>query len=256
MNIENVEALAKQLAAIGIENATSSLLKRICFHPEKFTLERRIAKGSDTVSLQFLFQKAESAFEYALCYYDASLLNEPQMPEEAVNGVSIPALDQEMSEIDWKKAFALDESKPIVLDDKRTWEEEARIEAVVSHLASLEASGEGKRLASMLKQKYWFGFAPPILLGAITPVKDKADISQRFYPQGGQSLISVDEAYRFLQNKRLEKQMQGQKKQLNGSGADSGMPGETAAPNTAWPRKRGAGKGKRGSKTFRSKSNP
>ena len=38
-------------------------------------------------------------------------------------------------------------------------------------------------------------------------------LSQRFYFFEAQTGISVDEAYRFLQNRRLEKQMQAKRKQ-------------------------------------------
>ena len=40
-------------------------------------------------------------------------------------------------------------------------------------------------------------------------------VSQRFYFFEGQTGISADEAYRFLQNRWLEKQMQAIKKQLD-----------------------------------------
>jgi hypothetical protein len=45
-------------------------------------------------------------------------------------------------------------------------------------------------------------------LGNISPLKNKSEVSQQFYIFEGQTGISVDEAYRFLQNRWLEKQMQ------------------------------------------------
>ncbi|MBC7507604.1 MAG: hypothetical protein H7320_02475, partial [Ferruginibacter sp.] len=51
----------------------------------------------------------------------------------------------------------------------------------------------------------------------ISPLKNKSEVSQRFYFFEGQRGISVDEAYRFLQNRWLEKQMQAKKKQSDES---------------------------------------
>ncbi len=105
MNIENIKALAKLLHSIGVENAASGLLRRICLHPEKFMLERRIIKGADTISAQFYFQKVGDGFDYSLRHYDVILVSESQLKEQTINGVSIPALEEEMKTIDWKKAF-------------------------------------------------------------------------------------------------------------------------------------------------------
>ena len=39
--------------------------------------------------------------------------------------------------------------------------------------------------------------------GNINPLKNKSEVSQRFYFFEGQTGISIDEAYRFLQNRWL-----------------------------------------------------
>ena len=49
-------------------------------------------------------------------------------------------------------------------------------------------------------------------MGSISPLKNKTEISQRFYLFEGQAGISVDEAYQFPQNHLLEKQMQAKRK--------------------------------------------
>ena len=51
------------------------------------------------------------------------------------------------------------------------------------------------------------------LFGNISPLKNKSEVCQRFYFFEGQTGISVDEAYRFLQNRWLEKQMQAKRKE-------------------------------------------
>ena len=51
------------------------------------------------------------------------------------------------------------------------------------------------------------------MFGNISPLKNKSEVAQRFYFFDGQIGISVDEAYRFLQNRWLEKQMQAKRKE-------------------------------------------
>ena len=53
------------------------------------------------------------------------------------------------------------------------------------------------------------------LFGNIIPLKNKSEVSQRFYFLEGQPGISVGEAYRFLQTRWLEKEMQAKKKQTD-----------------------------------------
>ncbi len=54
----------------------------------------------------------------------------------------------------------------------------------------------------------------------MSPLKNKSEVSQRFYFFEGQTGISVDEAYRFLQNRWLEKQIQAKRKQSGDSNGE------------------------------------
>ncbi len=55
------------------------------------------------------------------------------------------------------------------------------------------------------------------MFGNISPLKNKSEVSQRFYVFDGQAGISVDEACRFLLNRWLEKQMQSKRKLTSNS---------------------------------------
>ena len=118
-----------------------------------------------------------------------------------------------MTEIDWKSAFDFVTKKQLNLEDKTSWEKEQKVESVIESLSELEKSENGKAVAIGLKLKYWAGIPYQELFGNISPLKNKSEVSQRFYVFEGQPGISVDEAYRFLQNRWLEKQMQAKKKQ-------------------------------------------
>lgn len=221
MNIKNISALGVKLQAIGVENGTSALLKRICFRPEQFSLERRLNKGKDAINIHLFFQKSAGSEEYNLLHYDVALISEVNLAGYSINGVEITILDKEMTSINWKEAFNPEINKEVPLENEEAWKQEAQIESIVDKLRKLEEVEEGEVTASLLKQRHWPHPTMASLLGIMVVTKNKVDISQRFYAQDADSLISVDEAVRFLQNKRLEKQLQIGKKKLPDSSAES-----------------------------------
>lgn len=215
MNLENISALAEKLQALGFEDAGYSLLKRICFKPEKFILSHKLQKGNEQISFQLFFERNEKQDAFALMYYDAVLQKEISLGDGTINGIDIALLEKQMMAIDWKTAFDFAEKKRWVAIDKSSWENEQKIETIIISLAALEITEEGKSVASTLKLKYWKGAAYFEVFDNITSIKDKTEISQRFYCSEEQPGISVDEAYRFLQNRKLEKQMQAKRKQAD-----------------------------------------
>jgi hypothetical protein len=118
-----------------------------------------------------------------------------------------------MDEIDWRAAFDFSKRKAFNADDKTGYENEIKIYQVVESLGKLEAIDEGKAISIALKQKYWSELPYSDLMGTIASGRNRSEISQRFYVAEGQPVISGDEAYRFLLNRWMEKQMQIKKKQ-------------------------------------------
>lgn len=215
MNIENISALAKQLQSLGFENMDYSLLKRISFKPDSFILSQTIEKGKDKLSFQLFFKSEVKQNIYVLMYYDATLQKELTLTNAVINEINIPNLEKSMAEIDWRNAFDFTTKKQLNLDDKTSWEKEQKVESLIDDLSELEKSEDGKVLTVELKLKYWTGLPYQELLGNIIPLKNKSEISQRFYFFENQTGISVEEAYRFLQNRQLEKQMQAKRKQTD-----------------------------------------
>lgn len=213
MNIENISALSEQLLALGFEDTGNSLAKRICFNPQNFVITQKTQKSNEQVSFQLFFERKDKMGIYVLMYYDAILQKEISFVDTTINGVDIADLEKQMSGIDWKKAFDFTEKKRWTPNDKASWESEQKIQIIIASLAEIELTEEGKSIASALKLKYWTGSAYFELLDNIIQTKTKAEISQRFYCSEGQPGISVDEAVRFLQNRKLEKQMQAKRKQ-------------------------------------------
>lgn len=213
MNIENISALMEQLQSLGLENAGYSLLKRISFKPENFILTQKMEKGKDKLTFQLFFEKDVKQGAYVLSYYDVVLQKEMPLIDATINGINTSHLEKSMTEIDWKSAFDFDTKKQLNSEDKTSWEKEQKVESVIESLSELEKSEDGKAIAARIKLKYWAGIPCQELFGNISPLKNKSEISQRFYVFENQTGISVDEAYRFLQNRWLEKLMQAKRKE-------------------------------------------
>lgn len=237
MNIQNMSALAKQLENLGLGDLGYSLIKRACFKPAHFIITQKIEKGVDRISFELYFERKGSE-EYALVYYDAILQQEIVLNAEQVNGINVLALEKQMSGIDWKKAFELDERKPWNGHDKSGWEQEQKIEVIIDDLTTLESTDEGRLLSSILKLKHWNGYSYNNLFDGISIGRNKNDISQRFFFFEGQPGISVDEAYRFLQNRRMEKQMQTRKKQIDNQPNDDAGDEENSSSGSGLLKKR------------------
>jgi hypothetical protein len=215
MNIQNITALASQLQSLGFDNLGSLLLKRICFKPDNFYLNHKIARDKELLEFRFYFERQRKSDAYMLLYYDITLQQKDVFEELMIAGINIADLEKQMTTISWMSAFNLDERKKLDPNDKTTWEVEAKVETVVESLAVLTQDEKGKAVAAALKVKFWLGTPYHEIFGSISAVKNKSDISQRFYFSENSSGITVDEAYRFLQNKWLEKQLQLKKKQAD-----------------------------------------
>ncbi len=215
MNIQNIIELAGQLQTLGFDNLGSLLLKRICFKPDNFYLNQKIAKDNVQLEFRLYFEKQKQNDAYVLLYYDVTLPYENIFEESIIAGIDTSELEKRMASIEWRLAFDLNERKKLDPTDKTTWEMEAKVESVIESLAVLEQDEKGRTVASVLKLKFWNQAPYHEMFGSISSVKNKSDVSQRFYFSENSVGISVDEAYRFLQNKWLEKQLQLKKKQTD-----------------------------------------
>lgn len=212
MNIQNVAELANQLQVLGFQDTGSLLLKRICFNPENFYLQLRVNKDKVFMQFSLYFERLQKNDSYILRYYDVTLQKENGISTLPVDGINPVDLEKQMTAIDWKKAFSLDEKKLWNPNDKSIWETELKISAIVESLSVLEKSEQGKPIASSLKQKFWSDISHQGLVNTNIAVKNKTDVYQRFYISEDAGGITTDEAYRFLQNKWMEKQMQVKRK--------------------------------------------
>lgn len=218
MNIQNIATLALQLKSIGFDNMGYALLKRICLVPANFNISEKLIKEAGQASFNFYFEKESNDETYALLYYDAVLHRENLFTGITIDGINTRQTDEQMAQVDWKSVFDFTKRKSFNPDDKSSYETEVKIFQLISSLNKLEGCEEGKAISVLLKQKYWSEISYIDMMGAMTNGKSKSEVSQRFYFSEGQPVISADEAYRFLLNRWLEKQIQSKKKQPDNKG--------------------------------------
>lgn len=217
MNTENIASLSSMLSGAGFENLSYKLLQFICCKPPQFSISQVFAFDSDHLHCTIRFDRKGE--EYIISHYDAGLLKELAMPQLTINQISLQQLEATMHEVDWKL------SEPPVtfrIDDESTWKREKEISRIVADLAKLSAVPEGKMYADALKLRFWSGTILEELNGSLGAVRSRLEVSQRFYFINGEG-ISVSEAWRFLQNRWMEKKLLAMKK-VDGSATSGNQP--------------------------------
>lgn len=195
------------------------LLREICFKPSEFTLSERFQKEAGWLTCTICFEKEEES--YVCKHYDASFLKAIEVPDLVIQSVNIRELDQEMEGIRWE----MDEKRDINFDsvNQPGWDAELKIETAISELLKLTVSIDGNYFADYLKLKHWSGIQQLAAQNNLNAIRSKFEVSQRFYFFDGKG-ISIEEAYRFLLNRWLEKKMNARTKKR-----DEANPGEGAA---------------------------
>lgn len=206
MNINQITALGDQLRQVGFEHMEVELLKRICFRLPNFELKQSVQRNADLIFFNFHFKRVQETDQYSLEYYDVLLQKELKLSSTMIGVVDITSLEARMVAIDWKNIFASDQSTGTP-GTKAFWDTATAIEIICDELRTLSSHDDGRLVASRLKFKYWTGHLCDNITGIIPTVKSNADVLQRFYFSPENS-ITIDEAYRFLQNKWFEKHMQ------------------------------------------------
>ena len=202
MNIQNIVFLTGKLKHIGFhESIGKRLLQHICFRPSNFSLFERIIRDQNLLICSLFFERKGE--EYVWSYYHVSLLVKMEFPDRVLHSVNVKELDFRMSQVSWEVSELC--NGEFSLEDESTWQREKDIETIVSKLSQLALSEEGKYFTECLKLKHWSGCTANSLTGNLNVLRSRLEISQRFYFVEGQE-IALEEAYRFLLNRWMEKQ--------------------------------------------------
>lgn len=214
MNIQNIGSVADTLRSLGFaSHLGNKLLRHICFSKPEFAIKERMTIGSDIVNFNLIFQCKSEKHEYACIYYDATLRKEINVTGSIINGVNTKELEKQMQEIEWSIDCENHINKNFNSEEKDSWLREEKIDKVVMQLQSLSSVEEGEDIADCLRFKFWCDTPAQDMVRNINTLKARYEISQRFYFFDNGSCISAEEAYRFLNNRWMEKNLQLKKKQ-------------------------------------------
>ena len=201
MNFQNIVSLTGKLKHIGFNGSIGKrLLQHICFRPSDFSLLERIIKDQNLLICSLFFERKGE--EYVWSHYHVSLLVKMEFPDRVLHSVNVKDLDSRMSQVSWEVSEQC--NGEFSLEDESTWQREKDIETIVSKLFQLSLSEEGKYFSECLKLKHWSGCTENSLTGNLNVLRSRFEISQRFYFIEGQE-IALEEAYRFLLNRWMEK---------------------------------------------------
>jgi hypothetical protein len=230
LNAKNISLLKQQLESTGFaDGLEDKLYAGICFRPDRFDILYSVAKGHEHIGFTVHFD-IEDDGDYSCTYYDACLRREIVLPVGIIDGISITELDKKMASIEWD--FTVQKNAGGLLETA------SLIEDVISNLQLLSSTPDGKKVADLLKFKYWSGTQAEHLIPALGSFKSQYETSQRFYLSEGNG-ITTEEAYRFLSNRWVEKKLLAQRKE-NGAVLKEGLPGggvATSGKRTSHKRK-------------------
>lgn len=227
MNIENIALLGSMLKDLGFDEGLSfDILKQASFMPSSITVRHQMNKGNDVISFQIYFERKGENYHFK--YYDAALRKAFDLNDTAA------ALDKKMDAINWQSAFSQSDRRQWSASDTSSWKTEAMVATIIKEL---ETHGDAEDVIK-LKIKHWGDIEQNIF--NLATFKSKFEILQRFYFFEEQGCIGAEEAYRFLHNKWLEKQMIARRK----SEAPNEPPAETAGGKLLQKKRGGGGKKK------------
>jgi len=222
MNIQNVASLAETLQSFGFASDLEyRLLQNICFRRPDFIIKERMLKGADIMNYSLSFKSSDNEGDYECIYYDATLRKEIIITSVVINSINTKELEKLMQEIDWSADFDQHIEKQFLIESKDSWAREEKIDKVVAQLHSLASIEEGANIADCLKFKFWCDTPIHEMINNLNVLKSRFEISQRFYLFNN-SCISADEAYRFLNNRWMEKTLQTKKKQAEDKEGEDG----------------------------------
>lgn len=215
MNIHHIASLTEMLQSLGFEKDLEyKLLRRICFQPASFYIQQRMIKGKDIMNFSLFFERCDNE-DYTCMHYDAVLRKEINIPVTSVHGALAKDLEKMMQQIDWSLDFEQEVRTAHKIEDKESWAREEKIERIITMLLNMASDEEGAYTADCLKFKYWCDTPVQDMINNINVLKSRYEMSQRFYLFNNGSCISAEEAYRFLNNRWLEKSLQAKKKQVD-----------------------------------------
>ncbi len=208
MNIEQIQSLSESLIRFGFSPAVENqLVYHACLRQKEFTIRERRAFGTDIVSYSIVCKTKDSGSGLVCAYYDASLRKEIRVERVNLNGVNVGKVEEKMRGVNWQQMSRFESYPKLSFEDKTTWDNLMTAESAICDLEALSVTAEGKEIADSLRYLYWADLPLEFHIPNLLFLKNRLELSQRFYVLG-QDGITADEAFRFLNNRWIQRQMQ------------------------------------------------
>ncbi len=212
MDLQNIETLSALLKALEFSaEMDEKLFWNACFRQKEFCIKEQKVFGHDMMSYQVLFKENIANGKLICAHFDASLRKEIQLEPTTVEGINMQKLDDEMKAINWKDASEFRSTSEYNLSDRESWKQQAAIEKVMLHLETLGATTEGANIADTLKYKHWIDLSLENMIPNLYHQRSKFEFNQRFYIIGEEGITAI-EAFRFLNNRWMQRRAQEKKK--------------------------------------------
>ena len=205
MNEENINLLKARLEMLGFDaNVEQAIRAQICFQPDRFEIKDCKIRETESCFVTVSFIKEAGTQKYDCPYYDIALRKSIVIREDLVDGVEVQKLDMEMGEINWTQIY---NGRTSLLSIKQpSLQDITKVAEIIRLLKLLSASIKGKLIADRLRFKYWSDTALEIMVPNIGSIRSQYEINQRFYFFEEEKPISIEEGFRFLNSRWLEKQ--------------------------------------------------
>jgi len=212
MDMPNIKALVKLLETLGFSSLLDKkLVYHACFRQKYFSIKEQKAFGEDLMSYEIFFKENEADRKLFCSHYDAALRKAIRIEPAVLNEIDLRQLDDRMKRVNWEQIAQFGTSSEFNLADKETWKEQAWIEQISGDLETLSSTEEGRNVAGCLQYKHWADLPLESMITNLFFIKTKLEYSQRFYIINEEG-ITAGEAYRFLNNRWIQRQMQEKKK--------------------------------------------
>ncbi len=212
MDIQNIKGIVNLMGALGFSpSMDKKIVYHACFRQKDFSLKEKKAFGDDVMSYQIFFKENAANGKLVCTHYDAALRKNIKIQPVLLNGIDLHQMDERMNNINWEDISQFNGFTQFNLSDKETWKQQAIIEEIILDLEAIASTSEGELFANTLKYKYWADLPLENMIPSLYLLKSKLEFNQRFYIINDEG-ITANEAFRFLNNRWIQRQAQEKKK--------------------------------------------
>lgn len=198
---ENVSLLTARFQSLGFGNEVEAAIRSaLCFPAERFEISNAVKREGDECIVTVHIARENVQSDFDCIFYDVVMRKEIAIADESMK------LDLRMALVDWQNAY---QAKSIRVSKKLPAVETIiEIKSILDELLKIDAAA-----ADQLRFKHWIDTPLETLMPNLSALRYLHEISQRFYFFEEEQPITIDEAYRFLKCRWIEKQLQFRKKE-------------------------------------------